>query len=349
MKVPKAAKLPSGSWNIYLRLGGQGISVTAYSEKECVAKARQIKADYLAGNRVERINETCKSLAERYINERRAVLSPSTVYGYEKILLRYPAIHSLQASSVRWQAEVSKAAKRYSPKTVRNDFGFWSSVLRSAGITMPPIRLPQIVREERPWLTPEQIPAFLEAIRGSKHELGALLALHGLRRSELLALEKGSVWGGKIFVRGAVVMGPDGFVEKKENKNASSRRTVPVLIPRLQELVDKAPDGKLYPFTPPALYKAVNRICEKSGLPLVGVHGLRHSFVSVCWHAGLSPLQTISLTGHSDLATMQRIYTHLSEADREAGADMLKAYFAGGLKNADVDENVDEKHNPLRL
>lgn len=347
MKVPKAHKLPSGAWNIYLRLGGEGISITAYSEKECIAKARQIKADYLAGNRLERSNETCNSLAERYINERRAVLSPSTVYGYEKILLRYPALHSLPAASVRWQAEVSRAAKQYSPKTVRNDFGFWSSVLRSAGITMPPIRLPQIVREERPWLTPEQIPAFLEAIRGSKHEIGALLALHGLRRSELLALEKGSVWGGKIFVRGSVVMGPDGFVEKQENKNTASRRTVPVLIPRLQELVDKAPDGKLYPFTPPALYKAVNRMCEKSGLPLVGVHGLRHSFASLCYHVGLSERQTMALGGWSDPSTMRRIYTHLSETDRDNGAEILRAYFADGNKN--VDENVDGKHNPLRL
>ena len=348
MKLPKAHKLPSGSWNIYLRLGGEGISVTAPTETECKNKARMIKSEYLAGEREAKAEKaTVKEIADRYIDERRGVLSPATIAGYVKIRDRYEHLHSLQPLSVRWQAEASLAAKKYSAKTVHNDFCFWASVLRSSGVSVPPLRLPHIIPSEKAWLDFNALPPFLEAIRGNKHELGALLALHGLRRSELLALEKGSVWGGQIYVRGAVVPGEDGLVEKPENKNAASRRTVPVLIPRLQELVDAAPDGKLYPYNPHALYNAINRVCEKAGLPLVGVHGLRHSFASLCYHVGLSERQTMALGGWSDPSTMRKIYTHLSEADRDKGADMLKTYFADGGKN--VDENVDDKKQPLRL
>lgn len=336
MKTPKARKLPSGSWNLYLRIGGQKISITAPTERECVIKAQRIKADYLAGARgSEASASTIKELADRYIDERRGVLSPSTIAGYVKIRDRYEHLHNRHPLSVRWQAEASLAARKYAAKTVHNDFGFWASVLRSNGLSVPPIRLPQIVPSERSWLTPEQIPDFLEAMHGNKHELGALLALHGLRRSELLALEKGSIWGGSIYVRGAIVPGEDGLVAKKENKNAASRRSVPVLIPRLQQLVDAAPDGKLYQYGPHALYNAINRACEKACLPLVGVHGLRHSFASLCYHVGLSERQTMALGGWSDPSTMRKIYTHLSEADRDKGADVLRAYFARGQKNAD--------------
>lgn len=336
MIVPKATKLPSGAWNIYLRLGGQKISVTASTERECKTKAQRIKADYLAGVRGEAVkSNTVKALADRYIDERRGVLSPSTIAGYVKIRDRYEHLHSRHPEAVRWQAEASLAARKYSAKTVHNDFGFWASVLRSTGLSVPPIRLPQVIPSERPWLTPEALQAFLDAMRGNKHEIGALLALHGLRRSELLALDKGSVWGGVIYVRGAVVPGEDGLVEKPENKNAASRRSVPVLIPRLQELVDKAQDGKLYPYSPHALYNAINRVCEAAGLPKVGVHGLRHSFASLCYHVGLSERQTMALGGWTDPTTMRRIYTHLSDADRDKGADILRAFFSAEKQNAD--------------
>lgn len=336
MKIPKARKLASGSWNIYLRIGGQNVSITAPTERECRIKAQRIKADYCAGIKAQEASRsTVKALADQYIDERRGVLSPSTIAGYVKIRDRYEHLHNRHPLSVRWQAEASLAARKYTAKTVHNDFGFWASVLRSNGLPVPPIRLPQIVPSERSWLTPEQIPAFLEAMHGNKHELGALLALHGLRRSELLALEKGSIWGGSIYVRGAVVPGEDGLVAKPENKNAASRRSVPVLIPRLQELVDAAPDGKLYSYGPHALYNAINRACEKACLPLVGVHGLRHSFASLCYHVGLSERQIMALGGWSDPTTMRKIYTHLSEADRDKGADVLRAYFAKGQKNAD--------------
>lgn len=330
MKVPKVRRLPSGNYRCRLRLGGEEISIIAATERECLSKARQVKADYLAGERASvACGATMKLLADRYVADRESVLSPSTVAGYKKIIKRYSHLHNRLPSSVRWQAEVNAAARKYAPKTVKNDFGFWGAVVRYAGLQMPDLRRPQIVQKDIIWLTPEQIPVFLDAIHGTRHELGALLALHGLRLSELLALEKGSVWGGQIYVRGAVVRGEHGLVEKPENKNAASRRAVPVMIPRLQELVDEAPDGKLYQYQPHTLYRAINRVCERAGLPKPGVHGLRHSFVSLCWHAGLSPLQTIALTGHGDIATMQRIYSHLSEADKKEGADLLRVFFAG--------------------
>jgi hypothetical protein len=90
MKVPKARKLPSGSWFIQLRLGGESISVTALTEKECTKQAQYIKAEYVAGKREYAENEavtlpTLTKAIDQYIEDRANTLSPLTVRGYRII------------------------------------------------------------------------------------------------------------------------------------------------------------------------------------------------------------------------------------------------------------------------
>lgn len=89
MKTPKPRRLPSGSWFIQLRLAGQSISITEPTEKACIQKAQLLKAEYLAGKKMEqRTDQTARTLdrfLENYIDSKRPVLSPSTVRGYEAI------------------------------------------------------------------------------------------------------------------------------------------------------------------------------------------------------------------------------------------------------------------------
>ena len=55
----------------------------------------------------------------------------------------------------------------------------------------------------------------------------ALLALHGLRRSELLALTADKITGDMITVSGSMVFNANGqLVLKSTNKNETSQRTV---------------------------------------------------------------------------------------------------------------------------
>ena len=57
MKVPKARKLPSGSWTIQMRLGGHSVSVTRFSERTCILEAERIKAAYRATGSLTEGNE----------------------------------------------------------------------------------------------------------------------------------------------------------------------------------------------------------------------------------------------------------------------------------------------------
>ena len=85
MKVPTPRKLPSNSWFIQLRLGGESISFSAATEKECKKQATLIKAEHVAGKHIVSQSElTLREALERYIARKElAGASPSTIRGYE--------------------------------------------------------------------------------------------------------------------------------------------------------------------------------------------------------------------------------------------------------------------------
>ena len=74
------------------------------------------------------------------------------------------------------------------PKTLRNAFRFVVSVLGENGINAPKVTLPPLNTNMRKWLEPEQIPPLIAAAVGTPSAFPVMLALHSLRRSELLAV-----------------------------------------------------------------------------------------------------------------------------------------------------------------
>lgn len=327
MKVPEPRKLPSGNYNIRLRLNGEFLSITRPTAKECKAEATLLKAEYISKNKaISRDNITLRQAIDNYISAKSNILSPSTIRAYKSMQKnRFQSYADKPADTVNWQKAVNEEAKDVKAKTLYNAWGLVSTALKYAEVDVKSVTLPQKVANEHEWLTPEQIPVFLNAVKGHREELPALLALHGLRRSEIYALTASSFKGNTIHVRGSVVYGDGGLVSKKENKNASSRRDVPILIPRLTELLATKPNFFDVPIS--GLTDDINKTCEEAKLPKVGTHGLRHSFASLCYHMGLSERQTMQLGGWSDPSTMRKIYTHISKQDMNDAADKLKTFF----------------------
>lgn len=344
MKIPKARKLPSGSWFIQLRLGGASYSITEPTEKKCIQKAQLLKASYMAdrdvSKKMDRSIQTLEDLLAEYINAKQAILSPSTVRGYEAIKrTRFQAYMNQAPEKINWQRMVNDESRLCGPKTLRNAWVLVAAAIEHTGREKPKIALPQIVSDEHPYLTAEQIPDFLTAIKGAPFELPALLGLHGLRRSEMMAISWDDVSENTINIRGAAVIGRSGaLVRKKENKNRSSRRTVPIMIPRLRELLDSVPNqkriGPLLTCHPNSIYKAINSACEKAGLPLIGTHGLRHSFASLAHSLGIPEAECMALGGWSDPNTMRKIYLHLDAAAKLKASNAMEKFYKMLTQNA---------------
>lgn len=327
LRVPAPRQLPSGRWNIVLRREGQ--SITEDSPELCTTRALAVRAGFLEASRSVRI--TLSSAIDSYIASRTNTLSPSTIRGYREIQrLRFHTVMTRPLSSITdWQAVVNAEARTCSPKTLKNAWGFIHSVLSSQGISVT-VSLPSVPRSNRPWLTPEEILVFLDAIRGKPGELAALLALHSLRRSELLALTWSQVSPSLIRVSGSVVSDEHNmFVSREANKTLSSARTVPVMIPRLGELLASPgePEEHLISSHPNIPGRQINRVCAAASLPLVGVHGLRHSFASLGYHLRMSEMEVMRLGGWSDYTTVHRIYTHLSDLDALKASNKMADFY----------------------
>lgn len=345
MYIPKPKKLKSGNYNLYLRLDGKNTSVTAPSAKECVKKALLIKAGYKTDKRLNaRTGEdmTLGQAIDTYISTRDNILSPLSVrtyIGYRKT--RFQDVMDSQLKHINWHVECNKEAAMVSAKTLKCAWGFVCSVLRYVKMEVPDVKLPQVIIKDSPWLEPEQIFEFQKAIEDDIYEIQMLLALHGLRRSEICALDSWNKFDldkGLIFIHGSLVLDKNNkFVYKKANKNCASRRTLPIMIPRLKSLLNSRTEetNPLITVYPNTIYKHVNRACVKAKLPEVGVHGLRRSFASLCYHLQIPEAHAMRLGGWSDIFTMRKIYMKLAERDIVNNQDKLLEFFSNTDKNTD--------------
>lgn len=342
MIVPKPRKLSSGKWFIYLRLGGEKIPITAYTEKECIRQAELAKAEYRAGKREKKEEPnhklpTLRSAIDEYIEKRNAILSPSTIKGYKTIQrTRFTCVMDKSLSDFRegeWQSICNEEAKICSAKTLKNSWALIASTMQDQGMTPPKVKLPQIMPNDRPFLEPDQIHTFIKAVQGTSVEIPALLALHSLRRSEILALkwENIDLKNNIIHIRGAAVMNEESrLVQKPENKNASSARDVPIIIDELKKALKKEQRkaGIVVSAHPTTICRQINKLCRKNELPIVGVHGLRHSFVSLAYHLDVPEKFVMQMGGWSDYQTMRKIYTHIAKKDIEKYTESFEQFFS---------------------
>ena len=329
MKLPKIKKLPSGNYHCEVKINGKRISITEPTKNECHNRAVLLKS----GITKNTTNTTLRNAIDRYIEARSNVLSPATIRGYRTIQRnRFKGVIDMRIDAVtNWQAVVNSETHICGAKTLKNAWGFVSSVLKENGVSVSGITLPQIITTEHAFLQPDEIKPFIAAIKGDKYELVYLLALHGMRHSEIMALDiKNSISNGKIKIRGAAVPNEHHkYIWKAENKNTSSRRDIPVLIPRVTELVgtSTADLQSVIQSTSYGVYKHLMQICKDNNIEYMGLHGLRHSFASLCYKLQISEAETMRLGGWSDPGVMRRIYTHLSEMENKESEEKLRSFF----------------------
>lgn len=334
MKTPTAKKLPSGQWRVQLMLDGQRLNITRPTKKEAEHEAALLKAEHLNGirNAPTGGNKPLRDAIQDYIRARENILSPATIRGYQDIARnRFQSVMSRPISAIPWQSVINEEAASAGPKTIKNAFGLIRSVYKENRLELPPVRLPALIPHEKAYLTPEQIPIFLSAIKGQPCEIPALLALSSLRKSELMALTWNNIDldNRVIRVRGAAVRGPgQAYLYREQNKTAASVRTVPIIGPLYDALAAvKDKTGPVITCHYQTPYKQIQAICTREGLPLVGLHGLRHSFASLCYSLGINEMTCMTIGGWSDFQTMRKIYTHLAETDLAKGASRFTAFF----------------------
>ena len=352
MKVPKPKKQKSGMWRLQLRLGGESINITRSSDTACIKEAQMVKAEYLAGRREalsrEVKDKTLEEVQTDYVNKNRPVLSPATQRSYESYIKnRWPGYRDKRLKDIDWQAMINDELGRVAEKTVKNAWGLVTPALTAAGYSLPSVKLAAVPVKELAFLQPDEITRFCEAARGKRYETAALLMLHGLRLSEVKGLRRKDVdlKRGVLTIRGAEVRGPAGLVRKDTNKNETSTRSVPVLIPRLTEILKEGknadPDEQIVKTHPSNLLEDVKRCCREAGVTEVTCHGLRRSFASLGYFADVPERQIMAWGGWKDYQTMHKVYIKLAAVGEQESRQKMEAFFQD--KNARKNARKSEK------
>ena len=328
VKVPKPRR-KGNTWFAQVTVDEERFYVSAPSEEEYYAKARAAKAKLIE------IKKAAPKLSlgtaiDNYIKDNDKVLSPSTINSYHSYRnTRFKDYMGEDISKINWQRMVNEEAKLVKAKTVHNAWRLVTASLKHSGISIPQINLPKKPKKERPWLDYQQIQTLLAVCKGKPYELGILLGLHGLRRSEILHLSSDDVdvANGVIHIRGASVVGLNNkLTDKATNKNQTSTRDVHIVIPRLTELI-RGKKGRLITTNPTTLYGLINGLCDKHGLPQVGVHGLRHSYISLCFHLGWNIQTVMQQGGYSNPQVVNEVYRHLAAQDANEDINRMKAFY----------------------
>lgn len=338
IKVPEPKQLPSGNWRIYL--AAEKRSVTETTKDRCIAKAKAVRAGF-----VERQKKlpalTWSKAIDQYIADRSESLSPETIRGYRIIQRnRFQDIMQKPISApVNWQAEINEALAKWADKTVKNSWGLMTAIMQANGLSVQRVLFPVKKKSERNFLDPQQIISFCEAAKGDTCEIPILLGLHSLRMSEIKALrfpDSFNLKGECIIVSGAVVRDEHNkSVFKVQNKTSASERTVPIMIPRLRELLEAhSNEGRVVRQTPSTINKHIHAIAKKAGLPDITEHCLRHSFASLGYHLNLSELEVVSMGGWSDGTIVHRIYMHLAQRDRMRAKNKMAKFYRTAEKLA---------------
>lgn len=163
-----------------------------------------------------------------------------------------------------------------------------------------------------------------------------LVAKTGLRFSEALALTPEDF----DFPHQAVSVsktwdykGDGGFLP---TKNKSSVRKVPIdwqTVIQFSELIKGLPKnepvfvkGKVYNST---VNHVLERYCKKANVPVISVHGLRHTHASLLLFAGVSIASVARRLGHSSMNTTQKTYLHIIQELENKDVDLVMRSLSG--------------------
>ena len=84
--------------------------------------------------------------------------------------------------------------------------------------------------------------------------------------------------------------------------------------------------GKIYNST---VNDILARYCKRANIPVITIHGLRHTHASVLLFAGVSIASVARRLGHSSMTTTQKTYLHIIQELENRDVDLVMRSLAG--------------------
>ena len=300
----------------------QKITKTRFSEESGVSLTTLTAI--FRGKNVEPViaQKICSALNQSYnsffetVNEERT-LSSKTIQHYHRL------ISSIMQKAVKWQVIVANPCERVDPPKVKNANIEYLDDVQS-------IHLLELLEEQ-----PIQYRCAVEA-----------LLFTGMRRGELLGLEWSDIDFENHIIniqRSSLYLADRGIFED-DTKNRSSRRVIKVPTSAMASLrrlkawqaqqslamgtawqksdrVFTTFEGA--PMHPDTLSGWFHDFIQKTDLPQIHLHSLRHTNATLNIANGISVTTVAGQLGHANASTTTKIYAHAIQAAQVAAADMM--------------------------
>lgn len=309
--------------------------------------------------------QTVGQYLEHWLESTRPSLRPRTWLRYEQLLrlhvvpeigkvrlVRLSPQHLQRLYAGRLEAGLSPASVVQLHAVLRRALGQatkWSLVARNVASLVTP---PRIERREMATLSPEQTRTLVEAAAGDRLEALYVLAINtGMRQGELLALRWTDVDldAGALHVRATLQRTREGFVFT-EPKTTSSRRQVALTRAAVEALrrhrarqlqwrieaiawedndlvfaneVGQPLDGTA------VLRRSFYPLLERSNLPRIRFHDLRHTAATLLLGQGVHPKIVSEMLGHSQIAITLDLYSHVTPTMQRQAVEALETALSG--------------------
>ena len=164
-----------------------------------------------------------------------------------------------------------------------------------------------------------------------------LVAKTGMRFSEALAITPSDF----DFARQTLSIsktwdykGNGGFLPTKNNSSVRKIQIDWQTVIQFAALVKDVPEDKpIFVFKEHAYNSTVNdvleRHCNRAKIPVISVHGLRHTHASVLLFAGVSIASVARRLGHSSMTTTQKTYLHIIQELENQDIDLVMRSLSG--------------------
>lgn len=354
--MARAKKLPSGSWRVRVYDGKDGTGKAIYKSFTADDKktAEFMAAEYKIKHKKEKKSGlTFDKAVGEYIEAKRNLLSPSTIRSYEVMqrtsytLLKDKKIDDLVESNLI-QQQINENAKKYSAKSLRNQLGLISAVMKYNHYYIGNITLKPKEHTALPMPTEKDSKKIMQLLKTAPDiECQALLALTcSLRQSEIAGIHVEDVNKGKIFIHGARVYNDKKeFVYKPTNKSSAGTRVIdmpPYLTKQIAKRCKDVKSGFLFDIKPGIVLKRFQRLLIDNNIPPYTMHSLRHCFAATLHAQNVPDKYIMEMGGWSSNHVLQDIYQYTFKEETSKIKKKSNNYFENILKN-DMKNDITKK------
>lgn len=347
-----AKKLPSGSWRVqvydYTDQNGKRKYKSFTSDDP--SRAGKRKAEYMAAEYAKsketrsRSGKTFGQALADYIAMREPVVSPRTILNYKRLQRKdLSPLSEVKISDINQeliQDFVNNDSKDHAPKTVRDNHGLISAVLKQERpeFVLNTV-LPKNLRTQLYIPSDDDVKRLIKVAAQTDLELPILLAAFGpMRRGEICALDTDHINGNVVHVCKNMVLSESKEWIIKAPKSYAGDRFIDY--PDFVSEKWKGMTGRITNLSPDNITTKFSRLLKSSGIAHFRFHDLRHYSASIQHALGIPDAYIMSRGGWGNDGVLKNVYRHAMASKTQEMSKIANTYFS--------DLQHDLQHNKIK-